>query len=150
LTAPTRTYRPASRQGLLWRLISHLSLNHLSLVSEGDKAEALREILRLYDFTDSPQTARMIDGISDVRSRRVVGWVVGEGQGAYARGVEVTLEFDETRFSGGGLFLFATVLEHFLALYCTMNSFTKMVARTKGAQGDLRKWPPRMGERVLV
>jgi type VI secretion system protein ImpG len=150
LTAPTRTYRPASRQGLLWRLISHLSLNHLSLVSEGDKAESLREILRLYDFSDSPQTRRMIDGISDIRSRRVVGWVAGEGQGAYCRGVEVTVEFDETRFSGGGLFLFATVLEHFLALYCTMNSFTKMVARTKGGQGDLRKWPPRMGERVLV
>src|SRR5207253_6402429 len=30
LTPPTRTFRPALRQGALWRLISHLSLNHLS------------------------------------------------------------------------------------------------------------------------
>jgi type VI secretion system protein ImpG len=64
--------------------------------------------------------------------------------------VEVTVEFDDTRFTGGGLFLFATVLERFLALYCTMNSFTKTIATTKGGHGELRKWPPRMGERVLV
>lgn len=150
LTPPTRTFRPGSREGLLWRLISHLSLNHLSLVTADDKAEALREILKLYDFADSPQTRRMIDGITDVRSRRVVGWVAGDIQGAYCRGVEVTVEFDETRFTGGGLFLFATVLERFLALYCTMNSFTKTIATTKGGHGALRKWPPRMGERVLV
>jgi type VI secretion system protein ImpG len=150
LTPPTRTLRPASRQGLLWRLISHLSLNHLSLISAGDKAEALREILRLYDFADSPQTRKMIDGITDVRSRRIVGWVAGDVQGAYCRGVEVAVEFDETRFAGSGLFLFATVLERFLALYCTMNSFTKMIALTKGRHGELRRWPPRMGERVLT
>ena len=33
-------------------------------------------------------------------------------------------------FSGGGLFLFATVLERFLSLYCSVNSFTRLIART--------------------
>jgi len=150
LTPPTRTLRQAGREGMLWRLISHLSLNHLSLVSGGDNAAALREILRLYDFTASPQSLKMIDGIVDVASRRIVGRVPGDIQGAFCRGVEVTLRFDEGRYSGGGLFLFATVLERFLSLYCSVNSFTRLVARTTEQDGVLRKWPPRMGDRVLI
>ena len=88
----------------------------------------------------------MIDGIVEVASRRVACRVGG----AVVQGVEVTVTFDEERFSGGGLFLFASVLERFLSLYCSMNSFTKLTARIKGREGELRRWPPRTGERVLV
>ena len=144
LTPPTPTLRPARRRGALWRLVSHLSLNHLSLVNEG-KADALREILKLYDFADSPQTRQTIDGVVDVAARRVACRVGG----AVLQGVEATLTFDEERFSGG-LFLFASVLERFLALYCSVNSFTKLTARVRGREGVLRSWPPRTGERVLV
>jgi type VI secretion system protein ImpG len=147
LTPPTRTLRPALKQGTLWRLISHLSLNHLSLVDLGERADALREILKLYDFADSPETRKMIDGIMHVSSTRVVGRA---GPAALCRGVQVTIQFDEERFSGGSLFLFASVLERFLALYCTVNSFSKLVATTKGRDGELRRWPPRIGERILA
>jgi type VI secretion system protein ImpG len=149
LTPPSRTLRPAQRQGALWRLISHLSLNHLSLVDNGTKAEALREVLRLYDFVENAQTGEIINGIVSVTNRRVVGRLSGEG-GAFCRGVEVTVVFDEERFLGSGLFLFASVLERFLALYCNINSFTQLVAIVKGREGELRRWPPRMGEKVLV
>ena len=149
LTAPTRTLRPALRQGLLWRLISHLALNHLSLVGDG-QADALREILKLYDFADSAETRNQINGIVRLDSRRIVGSVRTDGMVAFCRGLEVTLQFDEARFSAGGLFLFASVLERFLALYCTVNSFSKLVATVKGRQEELRRWPPRMGERVLA
>jgi type VI secretion system protein ImpG len=150
LTPPTRTLRPALKQGTLWRLISHLSLNHLSLVDNDDKANSLREILKLYDFVDSAETRKMIDGIMTIASRRVVGRVFGEGALAFCRGVEVTIKFDEDRFSGSGLFLFASVLERFLALYCSVNSFSKLIATTKGREGELRRWPPRMGEKILA
>jgi type VI secretion system protein ImpG len=147
LTPPTRTLRPALRKGALWRLISHLALGHLSLVEGGDEALALREILKLYDFADSPQTRKIIDGLKGVSSRRVVGRVRG---GTFCRGVEVTLDFDASHFTGSGVFLFAAVLERFLGLYCTVNSFTKVVARIQGGEGELRRWPPRLGERVLT
>ncbi len=145
VTAPTPTLRPARRRGALWRLISHLSLNHLSLVNEG-KADALREVLKLYDFADSPQTRQTIDALVEVGSRRVACRVGG----AVVQGVEATLTFDEERFSGGGLFLFASVLERFLSLYCSLNSFTRLTARVKGREQELRRWPPRTGERILV
>jgi len=156
LTPPSRTRRPALRHGILWSLISQLSLNHLSLVDVAGSADSLREILKLYDFADSPETRAMIDGILSVSSRRVVGRVHNEGGAgppgvaAFCRGVEVTVQFDEGRFSGSGLFLFASVLERFLALYCTLNSFTRFHATVKGREGALRRWPPRMGERVLA
>ncbi|MGO9601376.1 MAG: type VI secretion system baseplate subunit TssF [Isosphaeraceae bacterium] len=149
LTPPTPTFRPDLGHGLLWRLISHLSLNHLSLVEKGGE-DALREILKLYDFVDSAETQAQISGILSVKSRRVVGAVRSEGPLTFCRGVEVTLQFDEDRYTGSSLFLFASVLEHFLGLYCTLNSFTKLVATVKGREGELRRWPPRMGENVLV
>ena len=39
----------------------------------------------------------------------------------------MSIRLDEDRFTGGGLFLFVSVLECFLALYCTLNSFTKLI-----------------------
>jgi type VI secretion system protein ImpG len=150
LTPPTRTLRPARRHGMLWRLISHLSLNHLSLVDNSDRADALREILKLHDFADSAQSRQMIDGILGVTSRRVVGRVGGPGTSAVCRGVEVAVHFDEDKFSGGGLFLFAAVLERFFALYCTVNSFTRLVATVQGREGELGRWQPRVGEKVIV
>jgi type VI secretion system protein ImpG len=149
LTPPSRTLRPPLRHGTLWRLISHLSLNHLSLTGD-EKAEALREILKLYDFKDSEETRGQIDGILSASGRKIVGAVKTEGLLAHCRGIEVSIRLDEDRFTGGGLFLFASVLERFLALYCTINSFTKLVATVKGREGELRRWRPRMGEKVLV
>jgi type VI secretion system protein ImpG len=149
LTPPTRTLRAPLGHGLLWRLISHLSLNHLSLVEGGD-ANALREILKLYDFADSAESRGQIDGIVGVSSRRIVGSIRSQGTLCICRGTEVTIQFDEERYTGSGLFLFASLLERFLALYCTVNSFTKLIATVKGREGELRRWPPRMGENVIV
>lgn len=157
LTPPTPTLRPPRRNQAMWRLISHLTLNHLSIIEQGqDGASALREMLKLYDFTESPVTQTLIEGLLDVRSRRIISRIGGtdgrrgEVAGGFCRGIEVTLLFDEERFAGSGLFLFACVLERFLALYSSINSFTQMVATIKGREGILRRWPPRAGEQVLL
>src|SRR5262249_41126271 len=67
LTPPTATLRPDFGAGGRWRLLSHLSLNHLSLADAKDGAAALREILALYDFRDSAETRAMIQGITRVK-----------------------------------------------------------------------------------
>ncbi len=150
LTAPSATLRPPLKHRAMWRLISHLSLNHLS-VSEGDKgAEALREILSLYNFSDSAETRAMIDGVLRVNSRPATARVLADGRSALARGVEITVEFDDQHFTGSGVYLFASVLERFLALYCSLNSFTRMVATIKGRDGVLCRWPARAGEKPLL
>jgi type VI secretion system protein ImpG len=150
LRKPTDTVRPPLRRGAQWRLISHLSLNHLSITGGGDAAAALREILSLYNFTDSTAARRQVSGLVSVESRRAVrqtGTRIGTG---FVRGVETTVEFDEEMFAGGGVFLFAAVLERFLGLYVTVNSFNQLVARTSQREEVLKRWPPRAGDHFLL
>lgn len=150
LTPPTRTLRPSLKHGAMWRLVSHLSLNHLSLEGDAAGVDALREILKLYNFNDSAETQARIDGLLELTSRRVVGRAGGAVAGGFCRGIEVTLQFDEAAYSDHGLYLFASVLEVFLGLYCSINSFTRLVATTRQREGVLRRWPARAGEKVLL
>ncbi|MBL8193174.1 MAG: type VI secretion system baseplate subunit TssF [Blastocatellia bacterium] len=151
LKKPTNTLRPPMRRSSHWRLISHLSLNYLSIVeSKENSAEALREILLLYDFVDSPATRKQIYGIEKVSSRRVVRQIgprIGTG---FVRGTECSIEFDEDQFVGSGVFLFACVLERFLALYTSLNSFSQLKISTKQREGWVKTWLPRLGDQILL
>jgi type VI secretion system protein ImpG len=157
LRNPTPPLRPPPRRGAYWRLISHLNLNHLSLTNSDEGRLAFQEMLRLYDFSDpavdtqmGTVTRQMIEGITALASRRVVGRVADPSGAGFCRGVEVNLEFDEQKFVGTSTYLFASILERFLALYVTLNSFTQLVARTKQGEGPFKKWPPRAGEQPLL
>jgi type VI secretion system protein ImpG len=113
-------------------------------------ADALQEILFLYELTGSQAARRQIIGISQVTSRpavRQTGSRIGTG---FVRGVETTIEFDEEQYVGGGLFLFSSVLERFLGLYTSINSFNQLVAVTKQSEGIMKRWPPRAGEQILL
>ena len=151
LVKPTPSLRPPLRRGAHWRLLSHLSLNVLSLVErEGGKGpEALREILRLYDFADSSVTRQQILGLSKLTSRRVVRPFRDTHPG-FVRGLEVTIELDDQNFVGSGVYLFASVLERFLSLYSSVNSFSQLVVTTRQREGILKRWPPRSGDQIVL
>ncbi len=144
LIKPLPTRRPSLKGALQWRLVSHLSLNYMSIVQGGE--EALREILRLYDFDNSPATRQQINGISSISSKHVTKRM---GQG-FCRGVQVTIELDEDKFVGAGLYLFACILEQFLAQYVSVNSFSQLIVKTVQKEEAIKKWPPRNGNRVLL
>jgi type VI secretion system protein ImpG len=146
LRKPTQTLRPPLRGGTQWRLISHLSLNHLSIVEKG--REALQEILRLYDFSGDPAIRKQIAGITNVTSRSCVSRVNSETGVAFCRGTDVTIEFDEDEYVGTGVFLLSSVLQRFLGLYCALNSFSRLTVKTK--KGALKQWPPLAGEQILL
>jgi type VI secretion system protein ImpG len=148
LMIPTKTIRPLLRRGLQWRLISHLALNHLSIVQGGK--EALQEILKLYDFTDDPVIRKQIAGIADLSSTPYVTRIVSEHGIVFVQGIQVDMEFDESEFVGSGIFLFASVLEAFFGLYSSINSFTQLKARSKQRKGYLKQWQPRSGEQILL
>lgn len=144
LVKPTPTRRPALGAALQWRLISHLSLNYLSICEGGE--DALKELLRLYDFDDSPATRQQIQGIVSLKSAYVTRRI---GQ-SFCRGLNVTMEFDEDKYVGSGLYLFASILERFLAHYVSINSFTQMTAKTLQKKEPLHTWQPRNGNRILL
>ena len=148
LRKPTSPIRPPLGKAMQWRLISHLSLNYLSLVSEG--RQALQEILKLYDFTGSAYAGKTVEGILALKSARQFSRVISEEGIAFARGHRVEIELDEEQFVGGGVYLFASVIEYFLALYASLNSFSQLTARVRQRKEVLREWPPRAGRRILM
>ena len=148
LKKPTETLRAPLRRSTQWRIISHLSLNYLSLCEGG--REALQEILKLYDVADSSATRQQIAGITKMTSRQAIGRPVSMPWNGFCRGLEVMLEFDEAKFVGSGVFLFASVLEKFLGLYTSLNSFTQLIATSQQREQPLKRWPPRAGEQVLL
>lgn len=151
LSGPT-VPKPSPAEGrFTWRLISHLSLNYLSLVdsSSGDGAAGLREILKLYAQPGDRQMARQIDGVLSVGSRPIVRRVRSPGPITFARGLEVTLTFDEVAFEGAGVFVIGMVLDRFLAKYVSLNSFTETVIKTR-QRGEIMRWPAQMGNRHIL
>ncbi len=154
LRKPTPTVRVHLDGGLQWRLISHLYLNYLSIVDREHGTKALQEILKLYDYSDSAVTQQQIAGITNIDSERVVRRVSTTNGGAVARGLKVTVEFNEEKFVGSGVFLLSAVLERFLGLYVSINSFCQFVATTKqdiaSQKGPLKQWPARAGEQILL
>jgi len=148
LLKPTAVVQPALGRSLLWRLVSALSLNHLSLVDGGE--EALQELLRLHNVGEGAAGERQIQGLATVQSAPAYARVASEHGVAFARGRRVEVGFDEEHFPGGGVFLFASVLERFLALSTSMNSFTQLVAHSRQRRRPVGEWAPRAGWRALV
>jgi type VI secretion system protein ImpG len=147
LRKPTETLRAPLRRGTQWRIISHLALNYLSVC---DGKDALQEVLKLYDFSDSAVVRQQINGITHLASRQIVGRPSSMPWNGFCRGLEIAVELDEEKFIGSGVFLFAAILEKFFGLYTSLNSFIQLVAKTKQREDVVKRWPPRAGEQILL
>ncbi|HEV3041116.1 MAG TPA: type VI secretion system baseplate subunit TssF [Candidatus Angelobacter sp.] len=150
LLKPTPPAYPPMQGTTLWALISNLSLNHLSLSGGKESLEPLREILRLYSFSDRPSTFQQVNGIVEMECRRVVRRVGGDAWRGFCQGTEVTLTFDENSYMGSGAFLLASVLQRFFSLYASVNSFSQLVIKSMQREGEWKRWPPMAGEQAVL
>lgn len=148
LRKPTPAYRFQRDRGALWRLISHLSLNHLSLTGGG--LDALKEMLRLYDLPRSAENARMLDGLLAIDFLPANACLPGHPFPTFVRGTEIRLTVDEQHFVGSGLNLFAQVLSRFFGLYVHLNSFTQLKLISSRSRAVLVDCPRRSGDGPLV
>lgn len=148
LRKPSPSFRFQRGRGAHWRLISHLSLNHLSL--SGGGLEAFREMLTLYDLPRSPISQRQISGIDAIAHQPANAWLPGNPFPCLVRGVEVRLTIDEEAFVGSGIHAFAHIVERFLGLYVHANSFTQLVVLSKKNGEELLRCTPRSGDLNLV
>ena len=148
LKKPSATWRAPMRMANQWRLISHLSLNHLSIIDGG--REALLEILSLYNFADSVTVRKQIAGITRVSGKPSVARIGLAPRQAFVRGTEIELEFDENQYVGSGAYLMSCVLDHFFGLYCTANSYTRLSVSTQQREGWMAQFPPRSGAQPLI
>lgn len=148
LTKPTAPVPAPFGGERLWRLVSHLSLNYLSMESDGDALLALREILMLYCPEGMPLLRRRIQGIQWMKARKVMRRVDVWQDFAFVRGTEVTLHFDDALMNDNYL-LFTLVLSHFLALHASLNSFLQLVI-TSDHEGKGYRCPMMIGGRPVL
>jgi type VI secretion system protein ImpG len=148
LRKPTPPVRPALGKSVLWRLVSHLSLNYLSMVDEGK--EALQELLRLYDVGRTAYSQNVIQSILRIDSKPYFTRLISEQGVSFARGIRIEMEIDEDQFAGGGAFLFACILERFFGQSASLNSFTQLRVTTPQRKEGLHEWEPRSGRKLLI
>jgi len=148
LRRPTESHRFERGRGAHWRLISQLSLNHLSLAGSG--VDAFQEMLTLYDLPRSPTSQRQIRGICAIASKAANHWLPGNPFACLVRGVEVSLTIDEEAFVGSGIHAFTHIVERFLGLYVHANSFTQLVVVSRKSGEELLRCTPRSGDLNLV
>jgi len=144
----TANVLPPLGNNLLWRFLSHLSLNYLSLA----KTENLKALLNLYLFPESRDRAavlantKRVGGIEGIEARPSNRLVFGY----LMRGQEIRANLRQENFAGpGDLYLFGCILDHFLGGYASINSFTQLMVQ-EVLKGDLYRWPARIGDRPLI
>ena len=151
LAGPSEPRAPCAWGATSWRLVSHLSLNYLSITDTNEEqgASGLRQLLQLYGDFGSPALRRQIDGVRSISSSSIVRRVPTPGPLAFGRGVQISVECDESAFEGGSAFMFAAVLERFFAKHAAINSFSETVLRST-QRGELMRWSPRLGRRAVT
>lgn len=145
LIPPTPSVRMSDQDGRNWRLMSHLLLNHLSLFD--NEGAALKDILSLYAFRDSPETKQLVDALIRIRAETSTARL---GSGGMVPGTDISLEFDPAAIDRASAFLFGAVLDRFFSLYTSVNSFTRLTISMKGQSRPIASWPPRAAERPLL
>ncbi len=151
IAGPSRPNPSWAEGDVTWRLVSHLSLNYLSLIDSNEEqgASALREMLTLYGDIGEAPIRNQIDGVRNISSESVVRRLPVTGPLALGRGLEISLTLEESAFQGTGVFLLGAVLERFFAKYVTMNSFTQTVLKTV-ERGEIMRWPLRTGQQHVL
>jgi type VI secretion system protein ImpG len=131
ITVPTPPIYPPLGSGSEWRFISHMALNFLSVADAG----ALRKILELYNIGNDPANTRRIESIRSSVARPVEALI----DGTPIRGTEVTLTIDEDHFDNrGDLLLFIEVVNEFLSLHASINSYVRLVVRHEPSGEEYR------------
>lgn len=139
------------KHGRHWKLISHLNLNYMSMKNTLDATGILKEILSLYDFKKSPETRKMIDGFEvaaiEPEARRIDSSV---GLSFFGRGTHFLIRLNPHDFPGSSPFLFCSVLDRFLSMYTSINSFTRLEVTLSQTEETYYSWVPRSGDQCLI
>ena len=141
---PTRPMAIRSGRPAAWKLIAHLALNQVSLVSDG--GAALRGLLELYEPTGTRAARQKIAAIRELKSRQASQVL----HGTVVRGMDVEILLDRASFTGTGQYLFASVLDRFLASYVAINAYSKLVVVPLDQPEDRFVFPPRAGQQVVL
>ena len=150
ITPPTKRIQAPVGKKAHWKLLSHLNINHLPLTEASGTGEVLKEILRLYNFKESPSCLRLIDSIVKVSTQTTSAPIKVAGKSAICRGTHFEITLNPELMRGSSALLFSAIIDQFLGLYTHINSFTQLSVRLDGHESHLIHYPPRAGNRQFI
>jgi type VI secretion system protein ImpG len=146
--APTATIEPPREKDVLWRFLSHLSLNYLPVADTGN----LKELLGLYVFPEGRDRSRIESNMRQVAgiTKVTVTPVRRLLKGNMVHGQKIEVVMSKAHFASmGGLYLFASVLNQFFQMYSAMHTLVQFSV-TESSTGETFLWPERMGGKWLI
>ncbi len=148
ITQPSEQQAIPSGKSMLWRLLSHLSLNYLSLAD----TENLKALLGLYIFsgntgnTQEVANRKRIEGITEVKVTPCDGLF----SGIPMRGQAIDVRVNPANFTGtGDMYLFASLLDRLFASFASLNCFTRF-SLTDQVSEESYRFADRAGDRPLI
>lgn len=147
ITIPSKSYLPPIEGDFLWRLISNMSLNYLSL----GNITTFRTLIEAYDFPGISDAFKHRKTESILRGLDNISYKTSEMiyKGLPIRGIETTIELDPDRYSSlGEAYIFSNVLNDFLTLYCNLNTFHRL--EVKVDRHEVFTWNARLGQQSLM
>lgn len=145
----TQIYSPTDGE-TLWRLISQLSVNHLSITTGAASVKALKEILRLYSRTTQNYDHAEIDSILTLATTQATRRIGGEPWRGFVNGLHVTMTVNERAYTGVSVLLLASVLRQFFTLQVSINSFIELQLNSIQRNGEWMKWQPLRGDQIIL
>ncbi len=150
LIAPTDPLRSRRGRGELWRLISHMSLAHMSVADPAVALAVIKELLVLHDHSDSAAGGVLIERLTAVEGRPATARAPAGGQIVFLHGTDLVIEFDDRRLSGSGSFLLGALLARVFSGMAAINTFSRTALRLKGERRVWHQWPARTGSREII
>ncbi|MGF1742208.1 type VI secretion system baseplate subunit TssF [Vibrio profundum] len=148
ITKPTQSVSPQVSGELHWQLIANMSLNYMSL----SNIDVLKVLLSTYDFHARVDrqayraSLHRLDGIkkSGIKSIDRIF------RGVPVRGNLISLVLNSTHFvNEGEMFLLANVLNEFIRLYSSVNSFTELEVLDENT-GEKYQWVSALGQQTIL
>jgi len=147
ITAPTANVEPPIEGDTLWRLLSHMSLNLLSIRD----AESFKKLLQLYIFPESRDKAgvsanlKRIPGISQFNIKNEDRLI----RGMVVRGEMISITVSRDNFASmGDVVIFGAVIEEFFNRYSNINAYVRLNLN-EAISGESYTWTPRIGNAPL-
>ncbi|AXX84625.1 type VI secretion system baseplate subunit TssF [Aliarcobacter skirrowii] len=147
ITVPTISYPPPIAKDFLWKIISNMSLNYLSLAD----INTLRRVLAVYDFYGAYDLKQR-----EINARNLEGLVSIDyskceyiDEGFPIKGHHIKIKLDKSKFSTlGEAYLFCTVINEFFSLYGSLNSFHRLSVEVLNE--DTFEWPIKIGSKMVI
>ena len=146
---PTVPYYFEQHKQEQWRIISHLSLNNMSLM-KGNVLGHFKELLELYNLPKSKENQIIIHSLKEIDFSLTQKLINAKPFPLFARGLKMKVGIDSNIFRGFSIYIFSQILTHIVNLKVNMNSFVDVIVYDVQTQQELYQCVQNVGGKKLL